>query len=117
MTTVREIKGIIPVLTTPVNRDGTVDESGLKQVIDFLLSQSIGGLWALGTSSEDMNLTFRQRLGIAQLISETNKGRVPILLGASFYAMEDILEFIKQWYAVMLNINKRREKNRGHAAE
>jgi len=96
MATNRPIEGIIPVLTTPLKINGTVDEPALKRIIEFLISKHVGGFWALGTGSEDMNLTFSQRMEIARVISDTNKGRLPIILGASFYAAGDILEFIKE---------------------
>ena len=99
----REIKGIVPVLTTPLNKDGSVDESALGSIIEFLISKRVGGFWALGTGSEDMNLSFSQRLRISSVVSETNSGRVPIILGATFYATDDILEFIKETH--MLEID------------
>lgn len=96
METDREIKGIVPVLTTPLNKDGSVDESALARIIEFLISKRVGGFWALGTGSEDMNLSFDRRLKIARIVSETNSGRLPIILGASFYATDDIIDFIKE---------------------
>jgi 4-hydroxy-tetrahydrodipicolinate synthase len=96
MGTDREIKGIVPVLTTPLNKDGSVDQSALARIIEFLISKRVGGFWALGTGSEDMNLSFARRLQIAHIVSETNSGRLPIILGATFYGTDDILEFIKE---------------------
>lgn len=92
----REIRGIVPVLTTPINEDGSLDISALKNIIEFLISKRVAGFWALGTGSEDMNFTFSQRLEIARIVSETNRGRVPVILGASFYATDDIIHFIEE---------------------
>ncbi len=90
------IEGIVPVLVTPLKKDGEIDEAGLEKLLEFLISKSIGGLWALGTGSEDMNLTYAKRLQLARLIVKIVKKRVPIMLGASFFAFEDILNFMKE---------------------
>jgi dihydrodipicolinate synthase/N-acetylneuraminate lyase len=92
----RGLNGIIPVLNTPLNQDGSIDAQSLKRLVEFLIAKGVGGFWALGTSSEDMNLSFKKRLQVARLVSEANAGRLPLILGASFYALEDILDFIKE---------------------
>jgi 4-hydroxy-tetrahydrodipicolinate synthase len=92
----RVLKGIIPVLNTPLFEDGSIDGEALRRLVEFLVQKEAGGFWALGTSSEDMNLSFKKRLQVAQIVSESNAGRVPLILGASFYALEDILGFIDE---------------------
>jgi len=56
----------------------------------------VSGFWALGTGSEDMNLSFRKRMEVARVVAETTAGRVPVLLGAAFYALEDTLSFMEE---------------------
>ena len=92
----RLIHGIVPVVVTPFSRDEEIDIVGLTHLMEFLLRQRIGGLWVLGTGSEDMNLSFKKRLRIAQTITEINAGKAPLVLGAGFFAMEDILAFIRE---------------------
>jgi dihydrodipicolinate synthase/N-acetylneuraminate lyase len=92
----RLIEGIVPVVSTPFTKSGDIDEEGLKRLIKFLNSKSIGGLWVLGTGSEDMNLTFEKRLQVARITAAENNGKTPLVLGAGFFAMEDIENFIKE---------------------
>ncbi len=96
MSNPRPIKGIIPVLSTPFTADGAVDEPGLRRLVDWLADKDIGGLWVLGTGSEDMNLTMAKRLTVARIVCEQNAGRVPLVMGAGFFALEDILDFADQ---------------------
>ena len=96
MVKTRAVKGIVPVVVTPLDRDGNIDGSGLKRLVKFLINKKIGGLWALGTGSEDMNLSFSKRIEVAQVVCETNGGKIPLMLGAGFFAMEDILNFIRE---------------------
>jgi 4-hydroxy-tetrahydrodipicolinate synthase len=90
----RQLKGVIPVVQTPVHRDGAIDTEGLTRLIEFLSGTGIGGYWALGTGSEDMNLSFEKRVTVARTITKANAGRLPLILGSSFFAMDDILAFM-----------------------
>lgn len=90
-----KIRGIIPVLHTPLNDDGQVDEVALRKIVDFLVTQDIGGLWVLGTGGEDMNLTITQRKQVVKAVHSANDGRKPLIVGTSFYAFEDSINFLE----------------------
>jgi dihydrodipicolinate synthase/N-acetylneuraminate lyase len=92
----RAVRGIVPVVSTPLTAEEDIDVSALKGLIEFLNTKNIGGLWVLGTGSEDMNLTFAKRIKVAQAACEANAGKTPLLLGAGFFAMEDIFNFIEE---------------------
>ncbi|MBW1705217.1 MAG: dihydrodipicolinate synthase family protein [Deltaproteobacteria bacterium] len=92
----RPVRGIVPVVSTPLTKEEDIDIPGLKRLVEFLIDKKIGGLWVLGTGSEDMNLTFSKRLQVARTICEVNAGKIPLMLGAGFFAMEDILNFIRE---------------------
>lgn len=100
MKAMRSIQGVIPVLVTPFTESEAIDEAGLERLVRFLTGKKIGGLWVLGTGSEDMNLTFEKRLTVARIVTEINAGKVPIILGAGFFAMEDIMRFIRETAAL-----------------
>jgi 4-hydroxy-tetrahydrodipicolinate synthase len=89
------LQGVVPVLLTPLTASGDVDEPALIRLVDYLNNKNIGGFWVLGTGAEDMNLTYNQRLHVAKVVTKANAGRVPIILGAGFFAMQDTLNFIK----------------------
>lgn len=94
MESMRLLEGVIPVLLTPLRSDGEVDEKSLSNLIEYLSEKNIGGFWVLGTGGEDMNLTYAQRLRVAEIASEVNNGRLPIVLGAGFFALHDIKSFM-----------------------
>ena len=92
----RPVRGIVPVVSTPLTKDENIDADALRRLIEFLNTKNIGGLWVLGTGSEDMNLSFAKRIKVAQAACEANAGKTPLLLGAGFFAMEDIANFIQE---------------------
>ena len=92
----RMLQGVVPVVQTPMTRDGQVDVAAQKRLIQFLLERNPGGFWCLGTGSEDMNLTFEQRLAAAGAVTEANAGRVPLILGAGFFCLDEIRAFMNE---------------------
>ena len=91
----RQVKGIIPVVLTPLTKEKDIDVGSLVRIIEFLHTKNVGGLWVLGTGSEDMNLTFNKRLHVAQVACDANKGKLPLILGAGFFAVEDTINFME----------------------
>ena len=90
------LRGVIPVLITPFTESYEVDQESLVRVLEFLYSKQIAGLWVLGTGGEDMSLTYRQRLRVAETVSEFNDNRLPIIVGSSFYSMQDTFSFLNE---------------------
>jgi 4-hydroxy-tetrahydrodipicolinate synthase len=92
----RPVHGIVPVVDTPLTAEENIDVPALKRLIEFLNKKKIGGLWVLGTGSEDMNLSFAKRLEVARAACEANAGKTPLILGTGFFALEDIFNFIEE---------------------
>ncbi len=91
----RALEGVIPVVQTPLTRDYRIDVEAIHRHIPFLEERKVGGYWALGTGSEDMNLTFDERLTAARALCEANDGRLPLILGAGFYCYKDSIAFME----------------------
>ena len=96
MTRTPKIEGVVPVVVAPLTDRGEIDEKGLTRLVEFLVNLNIGGLWVLGTGAEDMNLTYDQRKRMAHIVTEVNEGRVPLMMGASFFALGDCLRFMRE---------------------
>lgn len=87
------LKGIVPVLLAPLTENREPDPEGIARLVDFLVEAGVGGLWALGSASEDVNLSRAHRLAVAEATARANRGRVPLILGTGLTAMHDILDF------------------------
>tara|TARA_B100001059_G_scaffold234202_1_gene276120 strand:+ start:19563 stop:20447 length:885 start_codon:yes stop_codon:yes gene_type:complete len=88
------LEGVIPVLLTPLTKSGEIDEPSLAKLVEYLNAKNIGGFWVLGTGAEDMNLTYQQRLQIVNTVVEANAGKSPLIVGAGFFAMRDMENFM-----------------------
>lgn len=88
------VNGIIPVLQTPL-KYGEIDRESLTRHVNWLLNKGVAGLWVLGTGSEDMHLTFQQRVKVARTVCHVVQERIPVFLGCGFYSFYDTEHFIE----------------------
>ncbi len=90
------LKGVIPVLLAPLTETREPDPEGINRLVDFLVGAGVGGLWALGSASEDINLSFTHKISVARETAAANRSRVPLILGTGLTAMDDILHYFDE---------------------
>lgn len=89
----KKLKGIVPVMITPLTANYKPDSFGIEKLIALFLNAKVGGIWALGSASEDINLSFKCKIETAKLISKYNNSQLPLIIGSGLTAIEDILCF------------------------
>ena len=77
-------EGVYPAIVTPFLRDieNSLDITGLKNNIEFLLSQGVHGIVPCGSTGESATLSFHEHEKVIKVAIETVNGRVPVLAGA-----------------------------------
>lgn len=70
--------GISPVLLTPFNADGSIDEAGFVQVVDHMLSLDVDSVMFPGFASEVLTLSDEERDVLTGLLLERTAGRSDI---------------------------------------
>ena len=78
-----EIKGILPILSTPFHPDGSPDETSLIRLIHYCLENGAHGIAGLGDVSECHKLTEKERQRITDLMVREIAGQVPVIVGVS----------------------------------
>ena len=96
MNKLKQLNGLVPVMVTPMQEDGSPDPAGIYALVDFLIEKGAGGLWVLGSASEDINMTMKQRIKVVRFTAEANKGRIPLIVGSGLTAFGDILNFFER---------------------
>ena len=89
------IKGVVPIVLTPLLENGDIDSESCKQLIDFLIDNGAAGLFILGSASENFLLDIDQRINVALMMAEANRGRVPMIAGCSNIAPRNVFKFFK----------------------
>lgn len=88
------LNGLIPVLLTPMKENSTLDEAGLERLIEYVIAGGAGGIWALGSAAEEINIGFEQKVEIALAIDRIVAGRIPVIMGTGAVSIYDHKAFL-----------------------
>jgi 4-hydroxy-tetrahydrodipicolinate synthase len=72
--------GSIPALVTPF-RDGLIDESAFRRLVDWQIEQGSAALVPCGTTGESATLSYDEHYRVIALCVEQAAGRVPVIAG------------------------------------
>lgn len=75
------LKGIIPPMTTPFDRDGELDLALVHKQVRWLLDAGVHGLAAGGSTGEGHTLEQDELRVLVQTVVEAAEGRVPVIAG------------------------------------
>jgi 4-hydroxy-tetrahydrodipicolinate synthase len=78
-----ELWGILPIVATPFDPQGGLDEPSLRRLVNYLIRVGAHGLAPLGGSGECQDLTVAERQRLTDIVLEENNGRVPVMVGTS----------------------------------
>lgn len=84
--------GIFPVLVTPFNADGSINETRYKALIDAAIRNDAQGIVAAGSTGEFYALSRAERAHLYKITVDHVAGRVPVLAGVADLRVEDVLE-------------------------
>ncbi|MDW7771327.1 MAG: 4-hydroxy-tetrahydrodipicolinate synthase [Desulfobulbaceae bacterium] len=76
----KKFQGAIVAVVTPFHK-GKVDEEGLKNLIEFHITNGTHGIVPCGTTGESATLDFEEHKRVIELTVHTVDGRVPVIAG------------------------------------
>lgn len=76
-----QLKGIIPPMVTPLDKNEDVDKKAIERVVNFLIKGGIHGIFPLGSTGEWYGLSFKQKKEIIETVVEVNNQRIPVYTG------------------------------------
>ena len=85
------LSGAMTAMVTPF-REGKVDESRLREQIEYQIKGGIDGLVPVGTTGESPTLDFPEHERVIALTVEAVRGRVPVVAGTGANATTEALE-------------------------
>ena len=86
------LTGIIPILVTPFDANGRIDEDSLRRVVHFELEGGVHGLGVGGFASEAYKLTDQERIRCAEIVAAEVAGQVPLIIGMAPGSTEAAIE-------------------------
>jgi 4-hydroxy-tetrahydrodipicolinate synthase len=72
--------GSIPALVTPF-RDGLIDESAFRRLVDWQIAQGSSALVPCGTTGESATLSYEEHYRVIEICVDQAAGRVPVIAG------------------------------------
>lgn len=90
-----KLKGTIVAMITPFNSNDEVDQSGMRENINYLIDRGVEGILAAGTTGESATITHvEQRKMMDILVDEVNR-RVKAVAGAGSNSSKESLSLVK----------------------
>ena len=90
-----KFKGLGVALVTPFTKEGDVDCTSLRRLLDFQLSNGVDFLCILGTTAETPTLSAEERQKVKELAVEKVNGQIPVLMGCGGNNTAAVVEQIK----------------------
>jgi 4-hydroxy-tetrahydrodipicolinate synthase len=86
-----ELKGIYTALVTPF-KNGSLDEEGLKRLIEFQVQGGVDGIVPCGTTGEASTLSYEEHERVIALVVKFVNGRVPVISGTGSNSTHETIE-------------------------
>ncbi len=83
MATRRKFQGTGTALVTPFKKDGALDETALRKLVDFQIRGGVEALVPLGTTGETPTISRQEYERVFEIVKDQAKGRAKIFGGAS----------------------------------
>lgn len=92
---INRIKGIVPIVLTPLKKNGDIDTESCARLVDFLVDNGMAGLFTLGSASESFLLDLGQHIDVVFAMAEANRRRIPLIAGCADTAPRNVFKFFK----------------------
>lgn len=92
----KEIKGIIVPILTPMHEDETVNYEELVNQIERLIAAGVHGIFVFGTNGEGYILDEEEKAEIIRVAVKTVNGRVPVYAGTGCVSTRDTIRMSRK---------------------
>lgn len=82
-------------LVTPFKKDFSIDIEALQRIVNFSIDGGVEYLVVMGTTAENATLTQAEKELVITTVIDTNKGRLPLVLGVGGNNTMQIVEELK----------------------
>ncbi|ODS43097.1 MAG: 4-hydroxy-tetrahydrodipicolinate synthase [Candidatus Altiarchaeales archaeon IMC4] len=87
------MRGTFTAIVTPFDKNGEVDEEGLRRNVDFQIENGICGIVPVGTTGESATLTAEEHKHVIEIVVDHVAGRVPVVAGTGSNSTAESIEY------------------------
>ncbi len=92
----KKLRGTYTVIVTPFTEDNArINETMLRWLVDFQISEGIHGIIALASNGEFLSLSDEERHDVARIVVDQTAGRVPVVIGTAAENTNDVIRYTK----------------------
>ena len=92
----KKLRGTYTVIVTPFSEDNaSINETMLRWLVDFQISEGIHGIIALASNGEFLSLSDEERHDVARIVIDQAAGRVPVVIGTAAENTNDVIRYTK----------------------
>ncbi len=90
-----KLEGTIVAMITPFTGDDGVDESGMRENINYLIDRGVEGVLAAGTTGESPTITHDEQRKMMDILVDEVAGKVKAIAGAGSNSSKESLGLVK----------------------
>lgn len=84
-------RGTGVALITPFNKNGSIDESRLRELVEFQISNGTEAILPAGTTGESATLSHAEHHQVMEIVMDQANHRVPVIVGAGSNATREAI--------------------------
>jgi 4-hydroxy-tetrahydrodipicolinate synthase len=92
-----QFTGLGTALVTPFRKDGSIDETAVRQLVRRQIDAGVHFVSPCGTTGEAPTLSHSEKIRVVQLVVDEAAGRVPVLAGAGGYNTREVIELAREY--------------------
>lgn len=92
---IRDFKGVIPAVLSVFDEKENFDEQGTRELIRYLLSFEIGGLYLTGSTGEAFLMNSEERMRQVEVVMEEVRDKVPVVVHVGAMSTKASIELAK----------------------
>jgi len=90
---ISKFHGVITAIVTPFKTsDGSVDDNGLKELVEYQIANGVGGVYPIGTTGEGLLLSEKEKHHVIEKVLEYVNGRLLVIPQVGCLTQEDTIK-------------------------
>ncbi len=82
MARLKKFRGTGTALVTPFKKDGTIDETALRKLVDYQIAGGVEAIIPIGTTGESPSISSDEHCRILEIVIERSRGRIKVFAGS-----------------------------------
>jgi 4-hydroxy-tetrahydrodipicolinate synthase len=88
-------QGSMVALVTPMQPDGSVDESALADLVEFHVENGTDAIIAMGTTGESATLDEKEHCHVVKQVVKLSAGRIPVIAGTGSNSTREAIDLTR----------------------